>query len=94
MKNTLLSILAVFATASFLQASESNPVVLSEFAVNAKQTQFIDTRLVAVVEEQIAKALAEPIPASVIATVKAQPRMQFALAKDAKDIVLIARNHS
>lgn len=94
MKNTFLSIFAVIATASALQASEPRAVVLPEFDVSANQMQFIDSRLEAVVDEQIAKALAEPIPASVLARVDAQPRTSFLIAKHAKAGAPSATNNS
>jgi hypothetical protein len=96
MKNTLLAILAVLATASLTQASDIKPAVLPEFTVNADGFKFIDERLEAVVSEQVAQTLAEPIPAKAIADANAltQPRIHFAISKDAMDIVLLASINS
>ncbi|HUG09716.1 MAG TPA: hypothetical protein VMM36_01825 [Opitutaceae bacterium] len=96
MKNTFFAILAVFATASFTQAADVQTGSLPEFKVSAQSLRFIDERLEAVVAEEIAKSLSQPIPASAIATLPAKPqtRLRFALAKDASDIVLLTINHS
>jgi len=96
MKNTFFAILAVLATASFTQATEVQPGTLPDMMVSAQQLQFIDARLEAAVAEEIAKSLSEPIPASAIAdlSTKPQPRVRFALAKDASDILLITTNNS
>jgi len=96
MKNTLLALFAVIATASFTQAADYQSRMLPEFNVNADGLRFIDQRLEAVVDEQVAQTLAEPIPAYVIAdaNAKTQPRMRFAIAKDLTDIVLLANNNS
>jgi hypothetical protein len=96
MKNTFFAILAVFAAASFTQASEVQTGTLPEFKVTAQALRFIDERLEAVVAEEIAKTLSQPIPASTIADLfaKPQPRVRFALAKDASDIVLLTNNNS
>jgi hypothetical protein len=96
MKNTFFAILAVFAAASFTQASEVQTGTLPEFKVSAQAFRFIDDRLEAVVAEETAKSLSQPIPASTIAalSVKQQPRVRFALAKDASDIVLLTTNNS
>lgn len=96
MKNTFLAIIAVIATASFTQAADIKSNVLPEFNVNADSMKFIDQRLEAVVDEQVAQALAEPVPATVIAEANAmtQPRIRFAIAKGATDIVLLASNNS
>jgi hypothetical protein len=96
MKNTFLAIIAVLATASFTQAADLQSKVLPEFNVNADAFKFIDQRLEAVVDEQIAMTLAEPIPAKALAeaNAKARPHIQFAISRDAMDIVLLASNQS
>lgn len=96
MKKTFLLTFAVIATASFLQASENQTSSLPVYSVSAERLQFIDQRLEAVVEEQTEQALSEPIPASAVAAANAMTRnqLQFALAKDARDIVLVATSNS
>jgi hypothetical protein len=96
MKNTLLALFAVIATASFTQAADIQSRVLPEFNVNADALKFIDQRLEAVVDEQIARTLSDPIPAKALAEANAmaRPRIQFALSRDAMDIVLLTSNHS
>jgi len=96
MKKTFLATFAVIATASFLQASDNQPSSLPVYSVSAERLRFIDQRLEAVVEEQTEQALAEPIPASVIADAYAMTRspLQFALATGARDIVLVSANNS
>lgn len=96
MKKTFLATIAVIATASFLQASDNQPSSLPVYSVSAQRLQFIDQRLEAVVDEQTELALAEPIPASVIADAQTMTRghLQFALATGASDIVLVSANNS
>lgn len=96
MKNTFFALFAVIATASFTQAADLQSRVLPEFNVNASALKFIDQRLEAVVDEQIAQTLSEPIPATALAEANAtaRPRIQFAISKDAMDIVLLASNQS
>lgn len=96
MKNTFLATFAVIATASFIQAADLKSNALPEFTVTAESMKFIDQRLEAVVDEQVALTLAEPIPAKAIADANAavKPHIRFAIAKDASDIVLLAANHS
>jgi hypothetical protein len=96
MKNTFFAILAVFAAASFTQATEVQTGTLPEFKVSAQALRFIDERLEAVVAEETAKSLSQPIPASTIADLLTKPRsrVKFALANDASDMVLLTNNNS
>lgn len=96
MKTTFFALFAVIATASFTQAADLQSNVLPEFNVNADGLKFIDQRLEEVVDEQVAQTLSEPIPAKALAEANAtaRPRIQFAISRDATDIVLLTSNHS
>lgn len=96
MKNTLFAIIAVLATASFTQASELQPKAALQYTVTAERIDFMVQRLAAATKEEIAKSLAQPIPASAIADANARskPGGQVAIAKDAKKAANLARNHS
>ena len=86
MKKIFLSLFAVIAAASFTQASEVQPNAVTQRAVSPGRVEFMIKRLDAVVGEEIAKSLAQPIPASALADVnaKTQPNARFAIAKDSK----------
>jgi len=92
MKTTFLSLFAVIATASFLQASNAQP--LPDFNVSAERFAFIDERLEAVVDEQVAKAKEEPIPAKVLAAAMTRPHARLAMIKDLQGLQFLVSNHS
>lgn len=66
MKNILITLFAAIAAASAVQAANNDCPALPEFTVSAAQTNFIDQRLEAVVDELLAEALSRPIPESVL----------------------------
>lgn len=97
MKTNFLSaftVLAVFATASFLQAATTNHPAYPEYVVSAEQFMFIDGRLEAVVDELVAEALAEPIPDSVLANPLLRERRSFVKVESDQNFDQLIADHS